>query len=44
MKLGSELNLTREQKSIKKIGDDIMPENYDVIVNLKQLGKRIADV
>ena len=43
MKLGPELNLTREtkkrQKNQKKIGDDFMLANCDVIVNLEQLGK-----
>ena len=45
MKLGRKLNLTREtKKRQKKIGDDIMSANCDVIVNLEQLEKRIPDV
>ena len=49
MKLGPELNLTREtkkrkKKKQKKIGDDIMLANCDVIVSLEQLGKWIPDV
>ena len=44
MKLGPELNLTRETKKHQKIGDDIMSANCDVNVNLEQLGKRIPDV
>ena len=44
MKLGPELNLTREIKKRQKIGDDIMSANCDIIVNLEQLGKWIPDV
>ena len=31
-------------KKKKKIGDDVMSANCDVIVNLEQLGKWIPDV
>ena len=44
MKLGPELNFTRETKTRQKIGDEIMSANCDVNVNLEQLGKRIPDI